>query len=74
VSQSSAAQLPNPRERWLGSVRANLRCTFKRYLVISALVLCSAPAKATTQIPDEIVIDGRPLPLFSDPIAALYPA
>ncbi len=36
------------------------------------LVICSVSANATTQIPDQIVLDGHEWPLLNDPVAALY--
>ena len=37
------------------------------------LFVCATRAFATTQILDEIVVDGRALPLLSQPLGALYP-
>ena len=44
-----------------------------RALLIAAAVLCCPLVHATTQIPDEIDIDGQPLPLLTLPLNSLRP-
>jgi hypothetical protein len=44
-----------------------------RALLIVAAVLCCPLVHATTQIPDEIDIDGQPLPLLTLPLNSLRP-